>query len=491
MSEYAKTTDVSQSINSLNTTLTGLISAETNARTEALKEKAHTFTVETTGSGNAVTNVSYSNNKITATKGATYLTAHPSITKETDSTSKVSPAHQESFTTIDSVTRDSNGHVTKLNTKTVTLPAETQLSKGTDSNTTAALTHGGTFTVLTDVAVDGHKITDHTKTFTMPSETVLSKGTDTSDTAQTLKFGDTFTAMVDTAVEGHKITDKNKTFTMPSFPAAGSDLGGVKTGGDVTISNGVITVKDDSHNHVISNVDGLQDTLNSKANKNAGVFYIEGTGDTAGTWLGSHSDIGSYYSGLMIAYKVGIAGADATTLNINNLGAKTVKMNASTAVTTHYGVNSVLFLVYTVDSDGVGYWKLADYNSDKKVSQYSTTTNAKYPMLFKYTSGNTSTSTVTNYVRYNNNIYYNPSGGVLTAPKFEGAVIGNADTASAVQTSSGNLKFWKGTKAEYDAIATKDASCLYIVTDDMPVKQTWTLTMTDGRIIEKDVILYD
>lgn len=50
-----------------------------------------------------------------------------------------------------------------------------------------------------------------------------------------------------------------------SLPSAGSSLGGVKTGGDVTISSGVITVNDDSHNHVISNVDGLQDALDGKA----------------------------------------------------------------------------------------------------------------------------------------------------------------------------------------------------------------------------------
>lgn len=49
------------------------------------------------------------------------------------------------------------------------------------------------------------------------------------------------------------------------LPPAGSDLGGVKTGGDVTISNGVISVNDDSHNHIISNVDGLQSALDGKS----------------------------------------------------------------------------------------------------------------------------------------------------------------------------------------------------------------------------------
>lgn len=58
------------------------------------------------------------------------------------------------------------------------------------------------------------------------------------------------------------IAENANNYTLPS---AGSTLGGVKTGGDVTISSGVITVNDDSHNHVISNVDGLQTALNGKA----------------------------------------------------------------------------------------------------------------------------------------------------------------------------------------------------------------------------------
>ena len=46
-------------------------------------------------------------------------------------------------------------------------------------------------------------------------------------------------------------------FTDTTYSAAGSSLGLVKSGGDVTISSGVITVNDDSHNHTIANVDDL------------------------------------------------------------------------------------------------------------------------------------------------------------------------------------------------------------------------------------------
>lgn len=37
---------------------------------------------------------------------------------------------------------------------------------------------------------------------------------------------------------------------------------------------------------------------------------------------------------------------------------------------------------------------------------------------------------------------------------------------SVVDTNNGKLKFWSGTRAEYDAIATKDANTLYNITDD-------------------------
>ena len=80
------------------------------------------------------------------------------------------------------------------------------------------------------------------------------------------------------------------------LPSAGTSLGGVKTGGDVTISAGVITVNDDSHNHTIANVDGLQSALDAKATSSHthnDVYYTETEIDTmmsgkADTTHGTH-----------------------------------------------------------------------------------------------------------------------------------------------------------------------------------------------------------
>ena len=101
-------------------------------------------TATTTGSGNAVTAVSASNGKLTVTKGSTFLTSHPTISKSTDTTSTASPSHGGTFTAVDSVTRDGNGHVTKVNTKTVTLPSASSLMTKSNPSGTGTFNMNGT-----------------------------------------------------------------------------------------------------------------------------------------------------------------------------------------------------------------------------------------------------------------------------------------------------------------------------------------------------------
>ena len=52
-----------------------------------------------------------------------------------------------------------------------------------------------------------------------------------------------------------------------SLPVAGSSLGGVKSGTDITVdSSGNVSVNDNSHAHTIANITNLQSTLDNKAN---------------------------------------------------------------------------------------------------------------------------------------------------------------------------------------------------------------------------------
>ena len=109
------------------------------------------------------------------------------------------------------------------------------------------------------------------------------------------------------------------------------------------------------------NIGNQKTTINS-------IHYIAGTGSTAGTWLGIDSSINEYYNGLTIAYKIPVAGASTTTLNITGsagtaLGAKTVYRQANSKVTTHYPVGSVILLVYMGDGSYPG-WHCVDYDSN-------------------------------------------------------------------------------------------------------------------------------
>ena len=194
-------------------------------------------------------------------------------------------------------------------------------------------------------------------------------------------------------------------------------------------------IDEDLATQISSNTSALKD----KANKSEGVHYIEGSGSTDGVWEGSHNCITEYFSGLIVAFKLNVAGVSGgCTLNINGLGAVSVKRNTTSSITTHYGIGSVLILVYTVDSDGTAYWKIADYDSDSKLKQYATTTSSKYPLLASYTASLTKDSTT--YARFASNVTLQPSTGTITATTFNGDLSGNATSATkATQDANGNV----------------------------------------------------
>lgn len=127
-----------------------LAASDVGAATSGHTHDSYASSVKTDGNGNAITEIKQSGNVITATKGTTFLTSHPAVTTNTDTTSTATPKHGETFTAIDSVARDANGHIIKVNTKTVACPGETPLIKGTTS---------GSGNAVTDISVSGHTIT--------------------------------------------------------------------------------------------------------------------------------------------------------------------------------------------------------------------------------------------------------------------------------------------------------------------------------------------
>ena len=79
------------------------------------------------------------------------VTLNHDTTSRADNTSNVSPAFGDSFTVIDTVTSNATGHVTVVNTKTVTLPA----NPNTDTTYTLPVTAGAANTAVLELTKGG------------------------------------------------------------------------------------------------------------------------------------------------------------------------------------------------------------------------------------------------------------------------------------------------------------------------------------------------
>ena len=219
---------------------------------------------------------------------------------------------------------------------------------------------------------------------------------------------------------------------------------------------------------------GDETEYNFKDRTKDGVFVIIGTGTTAGTWLGTDDRITEYYDGLAILYKIPIAGASTTTLNINDLGAKTVYIYNSSKLTTHFSVGSVVLLVYssTLNSGCFvhsNYWSdtnynLRDYYYRPKLAQalyrYKYCAEGLDGLLVPLTITNQSNSTIVQKTQtalsfHPNTLWYYSSTTTISA----GSVIGaqtlyraNANT-SPIYTFNENLPTYSAAYlvGDYDA----------------------------------------
>ena len=130
-------------------------------------------------------------------------------------------------------------------------------------------------------------------------------------------------------------------------------------------------------------------------------------------------------------------------LNVNS-GTDVTVYGANTAAVT--GTNTTYFgrknYINCYMYDGT-YWvwqgSSADNNSDTKVTQTVTTTNANYEVLFSQTADNT---TRTEAARKNSNLKFNPSTGNLQATQLNGVTIGSSpkftDTTYTFATGDSN-----------------------------------------------------
>lgn len=131
---------------------------------------------------------------------------------------------------------------------TVVVSGQTSVVADTETDS-LTLVAGSNVSITTDATTDAITISSTNTTYPVFNTTTngLVPLTTTSNTTDYLRK------------DGTWATPPN---TVYSLPVASATLGGVKSGTDITVdASGNVSVVDDSHNHVVANIDGLSTTL--------------------------------------------------------------------------------------------------------------------------------------------------------------------------------------------------------------------------------------
>lgn len=392
-------------------------------------------------------------------------------------------SHTNNTTVHITSTERSNWNVAKTHADTVHAPSNAEPNQNAFSNVKV-----GTTTISADSKTD-------TLTFVAGSNVALTPNED----------GDSITI--------------NAIDTVYTLPSAGSSLGGVKTGGDVTISNGVITVNDDSHNHVISNIDNLQSTLDAKANANdltthtsnksnphgvtlaqlgvtataSELNYVDGVTSNIQTQLNeksntnhTHNYAGSSSAGgsATSANKL----ATARTLTIGNTGktfdgSANVSWNLSEIGAVNKTGDTMTGSLALITNTGNAPLIIKRLSEDKESTKIYQNDNG---LVFDVLNDETSAGLYFNFsatdteggnegVGANSNtasLVSNTSGTVMTATTFKGALNGNASSATKLTTSAGST-----TQPVYFSDG-KPVACTYTLGKSVPSDAVFTDTNT-------------
>ena len=167
----------------------------------------------------------------------------------------------------------------------------------------AAISHTHTTSQITDMPTslpanggNAATVNNHTVNKDVPSDALF---TDTTYVDVTTSVHGLMSSSDKTKLNGIATGANNY-----SLPVATSDiLGGIKSGTDITVdSSGNVSVADNSHNHTISNVTGLQTALDAKLatsllGTNSGVAQLGSDGKVPSSQLPSYVDDVLEYSG--------------------------------------------------------------------------------------------------------------------------------------------------------------------------------------------------
>ena len=217
----------------------------------------------------------------------------------------------------------------------------------------------------------------------------------------------------------------------------------ISGGSTIVVDDALSTVSENPvQNKVITN------TINTLPHE--GIFYVTEADSVAAKtskpyyaaqWNGTNANISVYYTGLTIAFRVGVGGnaTYGTVLDINGLGQHPVLKNVSTAIGTTYAVGAMLVLTYDADATGTVYinsnsssvvtgaWKVSDIDTTNiyqlRKNSGTIPVDANAGSLYRYmlcmtTKNNTLvpfnnvSNKTTTYTKAMNSLAFNPFGDI-------------------------------------------------------------------------------
>ena len=394
--------------------------------------------------------------------GGTYLTNsgtaadvilnHDNTTRVNNSNS-VSPAYGASFTVIDTVNTNTTGHVTVVNTKTVTLPA------AEDYTWSAAADAGGTRIIQSGNTID----------FTGGTNI----NTENAGGETRFHLDDSITLAGTLTVNGTGQSSFGGQVTVPTTPSAGTDAAS-KSYVDSLVAGG-LTFKD-GFNAGTGAIDGGGNltTGASRVAISVGDFYVV---TTAGSFYGSVSlDVGDS----VIAKEDAAQGAS----DINDW----VIVQGDEGVTTFSNSNSGTYVAYgTTNSGAIGAVNIGDVDltavdgtSDTAtrflskdntwdVPSYTTNTDAKYALTAAAKSGSNvpltltgsdgGATTVVNLTEGSNITLTRNSSGQITIASTDTGALGDRVSLTGGSQAGGLTTFTYDVTNSFTAASAIDVKC--------------------------------
>lgn len=272
-------------------------------------------------------------------------------------------------------------------------------------------------------------------------------------------------------VAGHTVeidVPADAKFTDTLYGAAGEHLGLVKSGGDVEIASGQITVRDDSHNHIIENVDGLQTALDAKASAahtHDDRYYTEIETDNK---LSEKADVGHTHDNYETKEDATSKLSEAK--NYAKEYADGVKSDLLNGAGEAYDTLKELGDLITDNADAIAALELVaagKANSDHTHDNYETRVDATSKLAEAKAYTDTSVGAVDSKLGGKMDAVTGEQGlfvGFNSAGKPEAQEL----PATTLQEENKDLaqRFWRGTKTEFDALSVKEDNVTYIVEDD-------------------------